>query len=58
MLAIKKNQAMTLPRYNGFLLIHKSLRLMLYEMATAIQHNDFAATNETKELLEQLKLNF
>lgn len=46
---------MTAPRYNGFQLIHKALRLMLYETATSIQRNDFANEAQTQPLLQQLK---
>lgn len=41
-------------RYNGFYLIHKTLRLMLYETAKAIQQNDFTDEKSTAQLIQQL----
>lgn len=43
-------------RYNGFNLIHKGLRLMLYETAKTIQQNDFTNVASTIPLIQQVKM--
>ena len=42
-----------MPRYNGFSLIHKALRAMLYDTALCIQQTYFANTDEAEIALEK-----
>ncbi|MGN6618878.1 MAG: hypothetical protein ACTHJ5_17015 [Ilyomonas sp.] len=42
-----------MPRYNGFYLIHKALRAMLYDTALCIQQTYFANTDEAEIALEK-----
>lgn len=46
---------MTTPRFNGFQLIHKALRLMLFETGTSLQRNDFLNSEQTVPLMDRLK---
>jgi Hemerythrin HHE cation binding domain len=42
-------------RYPVFYLVHKALRQMLYQLATALQQTDFSHAEEANTLLEQLR---
>lgn len=42
-------------RHNSFYLIHKALRVAMYEMATALQHADFADVLTTETTIQQLE---
>lgn len=43
-------------RFNAFLLIHKGLRAMLYDVSLSLQHTDFAHATEYPESLDRLAL--
>lgn len=42
-------------RHNSFYLIHKALRVAMYETATQLQHADFTDTGSTAEIMEQVE---
>jgi hypothetical protein len=42
-------------RFNAFLLIHKGLRALLYDVSLSIQHTDFANATEFPHSLERLE---
>lgn len=43
------------PRFNAFLMIHKGLRAMLYDVSLSIQHTDFANAAGFPHALERLE---
>lgn len=51
-----KNDLKTMKnRHNSFYLIHKALRVAMYETATQLQHADFSDTGSTAKVMEQVE---